>query len=160
MNRDRTHHRLGPPGTLPALVDALLPHPEADDVCTADELTAEIVRLVPHFPAPLRLVLRIFLHLVELSPPLALRRAARFSRLGREERRRISEKLLHSRALLLRNGMQMVNALVTVHFYDAPAVRRRLGYSIEEHVRQVNAPVPIRARDTLPRVATPAKARA
>jgi hypothetical protein len=136
--------------TLAALTEVMLPRSEEFSLGVEAEVTAGVARLMAYLPAALRAALGAFLLIVEFCPLLTIGKPARFSRLAYPDRHRVVHRLIRSRLSLVRATARVVNALVAVHFYDDPRVWKHLNYSIEEHIRQVNAPTPVRARDTKP----------
>ena len=110
---------------LRAAVAAIRPRGHGFDQPIDGEVLDEVVAFFPYLPTPMRLAFPVGLRLLELGPPLVLRRVARFTSLPADEARAYLEKLHASggpfAALVL--GLR---ALVLMNFYQHPTVLARL----------------------------------
>jgi hypothetical protein len=106
---------------LRAAVAAIRPRGHGFDQPIDGEVLDAVVAFFPYLPTPMRLAFPIGLRLLEIAPPIVVRRFARFSSLPPHEGRAYLEKLHASGgpfgALVL--GLR---ALVLMNFYQHPQV--------------------------------------
>jgi len=119
-------------------------HPQVEE-----EILLGIEKFIPALPTPLRFGFTIGLYLLELGPLFFLGKLCRFSRLNFRERHQYIKKWVHCPIPLVRDLMKLMKGLIVIHFYDDPRIMEHLGYSIEDHVRQVNDDPPVPARLTI-----------
>lgn len=106
---------------LEAVVAAIRPRGHGFDQPIDADVLAEIERFLPHLPWPLRLGLPAGLYLIELGPPLFMRRLTRFSRLPPAEAEAYLTGFLHAGGL--RTALLMgLRTLVFLAFYQHPQV--------------------------------------
>jgi hypothetical protein len=106
---------------LRAAVAAIRPRGHGFDQPIDDDVLREIVTFFPFLPAPMRLAFPVGLRLLELGPPVVVRRFARFTRLSADDGRTYLERLQAMggpfAALVL--GLR---TLVLLNFYQHPQV--------------------------------------
>ncbi|HLK12331.1 MAG TPA: hypothetical protein VKW76_13205 [Candidatus Binatia bacterium] len=107
--------------TLRAAVAAIRPRGEGFDQPLEDHVLAEIAAFLPHLPGPMRRAFPLGLWLLELGPPLFVRRWRRFSRMEPDEAQRYLARLQEAGGL--RGALVLgLRALVLLAFYQHPAV--------------------------------------
>jgi hypothetical protein len=111
---------------LRAVIATIRPRGHGFDQPIDDDVLRDIQRFFPYLPWPLRLSLPLGLWLVELGPPLFVRRWRRFSAMAPEEAASYLAAFQHAgrlRAALL-TGLR---TLVFLAFYEHPQVLASLG---------------------------------
>jgi hypothetical protein len=106
---------------LRAAVAAIRPRGHGFDQPIDDDVLAAVVEYFPYLPTPMRLAFPVGLGLLELGPPLVLRRLCRFSRLPADQARRYLERL-HERGGPFGALVLGLRALVLMNFYQHPQV--------------------------------------
>ena len=119
-----------PPSTatvrvLRAAVAAIRPRGHGFDQPIDDDVLAAVIAFLPFLPAPMRLAFPVGLRLLELSPPVGLRRLARFSSLPVDEARAYLDRL-HGAGGPFGTLVLGLRALVMVSFYQHPTVLQTL----------------------------------
>jgi hypothetical protein len=110
---------------LRAAVAAIRPRGHGFDQPIDDEVLDAVVAFFPYLPGPMRLAFPVGLRLLELGPPLVLRRFARFSALPPEDGRAYLEKL-HAAGGAFGALVLGLRALVLMNFYQHPDVLKSL----------------------------------
>ena len=100
-----------------AIVEALRPLPAR----LGPDVLAEVVAYFPYLPTPMRLAFPVGLRLLEIGPPLVLRRMARFSRLPPDDARAYLERL-HAMGGPFAALVLGLRTLVLMNFYQHPQV--------------------------------------
>jgi hypothetical protein len=106
---------------LRAAVAAIRPRGHGFDQPIDGDVLDAVVAFFPYLPAPMRIAFPVGLRLLELGPPLALRRFARFSSLPPDEGRAYLEKL-HAAGGAFGALVLGLRALVLMNFYQHPQV--------------------------------------
>src|SRR5215470_11056764 len=106
---------------LRAAVAAIRPRGHGFDQAIDDDVLAAVAEFFPFLPTPMRLAFPVGLRLLELGPPLVIRRFGRFSRLPPEVGRDYLERLhrLGGPFAALVLGLR---TLVFLSFYQHPQV--------------------------------------
>lgn len=110
---------------LRAAVAAIRPRGHGFDQPIDDEVLRAVVAFFPYLPGPMRLAFPIGLRLLELGPPVVLRRFARFSSLSPDDGRAYLEKL-HAAGGAFGALVLGLRALVLMNFYQHPDVLKTL----------------------------------
>jgi hypothetical protein len=111
---------------LRAAVAAIRPRGHGFDQAIDDEVLAAVSDFFPYLPAPMRLAFPIGLRLLDVGPPLVVRRLGRFSRLSPDEGRAYLERL-HGMGGPFAALVLGLRALVFLAFYQHPQVLGALG---------------------------------
>ncbi len=106
---------------LRAAVAAIRPRGHGFDQPIDGEVLDAVVAFFPYLPAPMRLAFPIGLRLLELGPPVVLRRFVRFSSLPPDEARAYLEQL-HAAGGAFGALVLGLRALVLMNFYQHPQV--------------------------------------
>ena len=125
MASDRRPVSAGTERILRAAVAAIRPRGHGFDQPIDDDVLDGVAAFFPYLPAPMRLAFPVGLRLLELGPPLVLRRAARFTSLAPDEARRYLERL-HAAGGPFAALVLGLRALVLMNFYQHPTVLARL----------------------------------
>jgi hypothetical protein len=110
---------------LRAAVAAIRPRGHGFDQPIDGEVLDAVVAFFPYLPGPMRLAFPIGLRLLEIGPPVVLRRFARFSSLPPEDARAYLEKL-HAAGGAFGALVLGLRALVLMNFYQHPEVLKAL----------------------------------
>jgi hypothetical protein len=110
---------------LRAAVAAIRPRGHGFDQPIDGEVLDAVVAFFPYLPGPMRLAFPVGLRLLEIGPPLVIRRFARFSSLSAEDGRAYLEKL-HAAGGAFGALVLGLRALVLMNFYQHPAVLKTL----------------------------------
>ena len=110
---------------LRAAVAAIRPRGHGFDQPIDAEVLDAVVAFFPHLPTPMRLAFPLGLRLLEVGPPVVLRRFARFSSLPPEDGRAYLEKL-HAAGGAFGALVLGLRALVLMNFYQHPSVLKTL----------------------------------
>ena len=110
---------------LRAAVAAIRPRGHGFDQPIDGAVLDAVVAFFPYLPGPMRLAFPIGLRLLELGPPIVLRRLARFSSLSPDEGRVYLEKL-HAAGGAFGALVLGLRALVLMNFYQHPEVLKAL----------------------------------
>lgn len=106
---------------LRAAVAAIRPRGHGFDQAIDDDVLAEVVAYFPYLPTPMRLAFPVGLRLLEVGPPLVLRRPARFSGLPPDQARAYLERL-HAMGGPFAALVLGLRTLVLMNFYQHPQV--------------------------------------
>lgn len=106
---------------LRAAVAAIRPRGHGFDQEIDDDVLARVVAYFPYLPTPMRLAFPMGLRLLEIGPPLVLRRFARFTRLAPEDGRAYLERL-HAAGGPFAALVLGLRTLVLLNFYQHPQV--------------------------------------
>ena len=106
---------------LRASVAAIRPRGHGFDQPIDDDVLAGMLAFFPFLPTPMRLAFPVGLRLLEIGPPLVLRRFVRFTALPPDEGRAYLERL-HAAGGPFAALVLGLRALVLLHFYQHPRV--------------------------------------
>jgi hypothetical protein len=110
---------------LRAAVAAIRPRGHGFDQPIDDDVLTAVVEFFPFLPTPMRLAFPVGLRLLELSPPVMLRRLVRFSTLPTDEARAYLDRL-HAAGGPFGALVLGLRALVMLSFYQHPSVLQAL----------------------------------
>jgi hypothetical protein len=123
----------GSEGILRALCQAMLPElPELEDA--PGRVARRLLEQTRFMPPLMRLMYRLGLYVLDLSPLLLLQARGRLSRLPLQRCRELIGRWHHSRLYARRQIALAYSGTIFFAFYDLPEVRTRLGYRIGEWV--------------------------
>jgi hypothetical protein len=111
---------------LRAAVAAIRPRGHGFDQPIDDDVLGAVVEFFPYLPTPMRLAFPVGLRLLELGPPVVLRRVARFTRLSPDDGRAYLERL-HAMGGPFAALVLGLRTLVLMSFYQHPQVLAALG---------------------------------
>jgi hypothetical protein len=106
---------------LRAAVAAIRPRGHGFDQAIDADVLERVVAFFPYLPPPMRVSFPIGLRLLEIGPPLVLRRLATFSRLSPEDARAYLERL-HAAGGPFAALVLGLRTLVLLNFYQHPQV--------------------------------------
>jgi hypothetical protein len=106
---------------LRAAVAAIRPRGHGFDQAIDDDVLERVVVFFRYLPTPMRLAFPIGLRLLEVGPPLVLRRFARFTRLAPDDGRAYLERL-HAAGGPFGALVLGLRTLVLLSFYQHPQV--------------------------------------
>jgi len=121
------HLSPGSAAILRAVIQAIRPRGHGFDQPIDEEVLVEVDRTIPFMPRPLQFLFPLGLRLLEWSPLPFTGRAARLSRLSREEALAVCERWLHSPIGAVRMLMLGVRALIYLAFFQHPTVLEAMG---------------------------------
>jgi hypothetical protein len=110
---------------LRAAVAAIRPRGHGFDQPIDDDVLAAVVDFFPYLPTPMRLAFPVGLRLLEVGPPVVLRRLVRFSTLPPDEARAYLDRL-HASGGPFGALVLGIRALVLLNFYQHPRVLEAL----------------------------------
>jgi hypothetical protein len=112
-----------------ALAEAMFAHEEGPSPARLDELVAEVDAFVSFASRTLRFGLVVMLELVRVAPVLLFYRCATFTRLTRDERARVLERMERSRLVGLTLVFAAFKAILCLLFFEQPEELAATGYS-------------------------------
>jgi hypothetical protein len=112
-----------------ALAEAMFAHEDGPSAARLDAFVAEVDAFVSFASRTLRFGLVVMLELVRIAPMLLFYRFATFTRLTRDERARVLERMERSRLVVLTLVFAALKVILCLLFFEQPEELAATGYS-------------------------------
>ena len=121
---------------LSALIEVVAPRSDDFNPDLTDHIKKFIDTFVGYFPIHMKLLFPLGLYLLEFGSYIFTRQFKRFSKMDLSERENYMLDWTNSKIQLRRELIRGVRGLVMVAFYSHPIVMDRIGYTLEDHIKE------------------------